>query len=239
MVDGGESLDVETFVVRVARDGVDIEAFEEEDADADVGFHVGGEPDLVVEIGLLEDEAGTLLEIGEQAADKAEIADEVGLETNDFASFFVDPDDAGQFLDDFFDDIAGLVFGIGLEIEDEDVFAVETFAARVDELAGAKKGFDADVIVIFFIFPFFPGFFLLGLFFGFALLDVGDFLLRFLVFFFLFFGAEWCAVFFDESGDLIAMQVKEGVFLNLGFLGTAVFFQLGFLLDARAGVIFL
>jgi hypothetical protein len=32
----------------------------EEDANADVGFFIGGEPDFVVEIGLLEDEAGSL-----------------------------------------------------------------------------------------------------------------------------------------------------------------------------------
>ena len=60
LVDGGEGLDVEAFVVGVAGGGVDVEAFHEEDADADVGFFVGGEPDLVAEVGLFEEEVGSL-----------------------------------------------------------------------------------------------------------------------------------------------------------------------------------
>lgn len=51
-----------------------------------MGFLVGGEPDFVVEIGLLEDEAGTFLEIGEEAAGDAEVADEIGFETGDLVS---------------------------------------------------------------------------------------------------------------------------------------------------------
>src|ERR1700675_1272861 len=58
LVDGGEGLDVEAFVVGVVGGGVEVEAFHEEDADAYMGFHVGGEPDFAVEVGLLEDEAG-------------------------------------------------------------------------------------------------------------------------------------------------------------------------------------
>jgi hypothetical protein len=54
--DGGEGLDVEAFEVGVAGGGVDVEAFDWEDAD--VGFFVSGEPDFIVEVGLLEDEAG-------------------------------------------------------------------------------------------------------------------------------------------------------------------------------------
>ena len=206
-VDGGESLDVEAFVVGVASGGVDVEAFHEEDADADVGFHVGGEPDFVVEIGLLEDEAGAFLEIGEESAGDAEVADKIGFEAGDFVSLLVNPDDTGKFVDNFFHHFVGLKFGIGLEVEDEDVLAAEAFAAGVDELGGAKKGFDADIGVVFVLLflCFFLGFFVLGFFFGFALLDFRDFFLGFLVFFLLLFVAERLAIFFDEGGDFVAV----------------------------------
>jgi hypothetical protein len=102
-----------------------------------VGFLVGGEPDFVVEIGLFEDEAGAFLEIGEEAAGDVEVADEIAFEAGDFVGLLVDPDDAGEFVNDFFDHFVGLEFGIRLEIEDENVAAAEAFAARVDELRGA------------------------------------------------------------------------------------------------------
>ena len=150
-VDGGDTFDVEFFVVGVAGDGVDLESLHQQDADADVGFFVGGEPDFVVDIGLLENEAGSLLQIGEEAAGEAEVADEIGFEASDVVGLFVDPDDAGEFVDDFFDQFVRLEFGIGLEIENQNVLAAETFAARIDELAGAQKGFDADVIIVIFL----------------------------------------------------------------------------------------
>ena len=75
---------------------------------------------------------------------------------------FVDPDDAGEFVDDFFDHFVGLEFGIGLKVEDEYVLAAKTFAARVDELGGAEEGFDANVIVVLVFLSFFFCFFVLG-----------------------------------------------------------------------------
>lgn len=155
MVDGREGLDVEAFVVGVTRHGVDVEAFHQEDADADVGFFVGGEPDFVVEIGLFENEAGAFLKIGEEAAGDAEVADEIGFETGDFVSLLVDPDDAGEFVDDFLDHFVRLEFGIGLEVEDENVLSAKALTARVDELGGAEEGFDADVIVVLIFLSFF------------------------------------------------------------------------------------
>jgi hypothetical protein len=43
LVDGGEGLDVEAFVIGVTRHCVDVEAFHWRDADTDVGFFVGGD----------------------------------------------------------------------------------------------------------------------------------------------------------------------------------------------------
>ena len=119
-------------------------------------------------------------------------------------------------MDDFFDEFVRLEFGIGLEVEDENVLAAETFAARIHELAGTEKGFDADVIfVIFFVFAFLFGFFFFGIFLGFVFLDFFDGFLSFLVFFFLFVFAERFAVFFGQRGDFVAVEVEEAVFLRL------------------------
>ena len=170
-----------------------------------MGFGVGGEPDFVVEVGLLEDEAGTFLEIGEEAAGNVEVADEIGFEAGDFVGLLVDPDDAGEFMDDFFDHFVGLEFGIGLEVEHQDVAAAETFAARVHKLGGTQEGFDANVIVVLFFFTFFLGLFVFCFLFGFALLDFRDFLLGLLVFLLLLFVAQGFAVFFDERGDFVAV----------------------------------
>src|SRR5208282_2257160 len=103
------------------------------------------EPNFVVEELLLENKAGAFLQVGNEAAAEFHVANEVGFEAGDIVGFFVDPNDAGELLDDFFFEFAGLEFGIGLEIKDQDVLAAKTFAAGIDELAGAKKGFDADV----------------------------------------------------------------------------------------------
>ena len=117
LVDASYAFYVELFVVGVAGYGVDLESLHHEDADTDVGLFVSGEPDFVVNVGLLEGEAGSLLQIGDEAAGETEIADEVGFEARDVMCFFVDPDYAGQFVDDFFGELVGLEFGIGLEIE--------------------------------------------------------------------------------------------------------------------------
>jgi hypothetical protein len=56
LVDCGKSFDIEAFVVGVADGFVDVKAFDQEDADANVDFRVGGQPDFAVEIGMLENE---------------------------------------------------------------------------------------------------------------------------------------------------------------------------------------
>ncbi len=66
-------------------------------------FFVSWQPDFVVDVGLFEDDASAFLEVGEKAASKFHIVDEEGVEADDVEGFFVNPDYAAEFLDDFFD----------------------------------------------------------------------------------------------------------------------------------------
>jgi len=165
-----------------------------------VSLFVGRQPDFIVGVGLLKYKACSLLQVCDHATSEAKIADEVGFEPRDVVRFFVNPDYAGKFVDDFFGELVGLEFGIRLEIEDKDVLAAKTFAARIDKLSGAEKGFDADVLILFvfiFIFAFLFLLFFLRVFFRFVFLDVFDGLLRLLVFFLLLLVAERLAVLLD------------------------------------------
>ncbi len=83
-----------------------------------MGFFVSREPDFVVDVGLLENEARSLLKVGDHAAGEAEIADKVGFEARDVVRLFVDPNYAGQLVGKFFDEFVRFEFRVGLEIED-------------------------------------------------------------------------------------------------------------------------
>ena len=200
-------------------------------------FFICREPDFVVDVGLFEDDAGALLEIGEEAAGKFHVVDEEGVEADDIEGFFVYPDNAAEFLDDFFDQGAGFEFGVGLEVEDQDVLAAEAFAAGIDELAGAEESVYGDIFVFFFLLFLLVllagGCFLVGTFF-----EIVNFLQDAGVFLFLGFGAEGLAVDFHESGDFGAVEVEEGGFADVGLFGLAVAFVFGFFFDLGAGVIF-
>src|ERR1700684_64973 len=133
-----------------------------------------------------------------------------------------------------------LEFGIRLKIEDEDILPAETFAARIDELGGAKKRFDSDiVIIVFLVFALFLLFFLFRVLLGFIFLDVFDGLLRLLVFLILFLFAQRLAIFLGQRRDFVAIEIEESVFVRLvlgDFAGLVVF---GFFLIARTGVVLL
>ena len=92
--DGGDAIHVEFFVVGIARDSVDLESLHQQDANANVGFFVRREPDFVVDVALLEDEARSLLQIRNDAARKSEIPDKIGLEPRDVVRFLINPDHA-------------------------------------------------------------------------------------------------------------------------------------------------
>jgi hypothetical protein len=112
---------------------------------------VGREPDFVVYEGLFEHDAGTLLQIGEEAAGNFHVVDEEGVEAHDIEGFLVNPDYAAEFLDDFFHEAVRFEFGVGLEVENQDVLAAETFAPRIDELAGAEERVYGDIFLLIFL----------------------------------------------------------------------------------------
>ena len=110
--------------------------------------------------------------------------------------FLVDPDYAGEFLDDFFDEFVGLVVWIGLEVEDQDVLTAKALAAWIYELADAQEGLNTDVVVLAF-FSLFLGFFFFRFLLFVRFLNVFDFFLGFIVFLALLFIAEGLVVFFS------------------------------------------
>jgi hypothetical protein len=169
-----------------------------------VNFFVGWQPNFVVNVSLFEDDAGALLEVRQEAPGNFNVVDEESVEADDIEGFFVDPDDAAEFLNDFFYESAGFELGVGLEVEDQDVLAAEAFAAGIDELAGAKEGVDGDVFIFFFLL------FLLVLLAGVGFLVRAFFQIVNLlqdagVLFFLSFGVQRLAVDFHERGDFGAV----------------------------------
>ncbi len=180
--DGRDGFHVEFFVVGVARYGVDLEAFYKQDADADVRLFVRRKPDLVVYEFLLHDEAGAFLEIRKKASGEFHVADEIGFEPGYVMGLFVDPDDAGKFLDNFFNEFVRLEFRIGLEVEDQDILAAKAFAPGIYELRDVEEDFDAWFVIVFFALTSFLVLLFLGVSLGLSLLDIFDFLLCGLVF---------------------------------------------------------
>ena len=146
-------------------------------------LEIGRQPDLVVDKGLLEDKTRSSLQIGKQAPGKLHVANKVSFQPRDIVGLFIDPNNAGELLDNSFLQFVRLELGIGLEIENQDVLTAKTLAARVNKLAGTQENFDSRILLIvtlsfLFVFLFF-GFFL-----GLALLVLLNALLDLLVFFF-------------------------------------------------------
>src|SRR5262249_10567963 len=89
-----ECFDIKAFVIRIAGYFVDLKALQEQDTRTEVGFFIGGKPDFVVDEGLLENKAGTFLQIGDEPPSQANVFDEVCFEAGDVVGFFVNPHDA-------------------------------------------------------------------------------------------------------------------------------------------------
>src|ERR1700730_11851086 len=90
-----------------------------------------------------------------------------------------------DFLHDFFHQLVGLEFGVGLEIEDQNVLAAEALATRIHKLARPQEYLNPRLILLVAL-PLFLGLFFFGFLFGLALLQLLDPFLRLLVFLFLF-----------------------------------------------------
>ena len=153
-------------------------------------------------------------------------------------SLLVDPHHSSKFLHDLFHQPVRLEFGVGLEIEDQNVLAAEALAPRIHKLARAQEDLDPRLILLFAL-PFFLGLFFFGFLFGLALLQLLDPFLGLLVFLFLFRVAQRLAVLLHHRGYLFSVQVEESVFRDLALLYFAVALELGLFLRARSRVVFL
>src|SRR5579859_7792574 len=204
-----------------------------------MGFFVSGKPDFIIDEGLFVDEAGAFLEIREQPAADFRVAHKIGFDARDLMGFFIHPDDTGQFLYDALNERARFILGIWLEIEDENVFSAETLAARIDELADAKKDFDSRVVLVFILFlrAFLFPFFFLGFLFGLLLLNFLNAFSRALVFFFLFLRIERFAILGDERGDFLAVEIEKSVIVDFVLGDFAVLVHLRFVFGAPAGIV--
>src|SRR5215472_3255482 len=236
--DRRKRLHVESLVVRVARHEAHLKSLHQQNPGTDVALHIGRQPDFIVDKRLLEDKTRSSLHIGKQAPGKLHVANEVSLQPRDIVGLFINPNNAGELLDNFFFQFAGLELGVGLEIEHQDVLSPKALPPRVNELAGTQENFDSGILLVvllslLFVFLFF------GFFFGLALLVLLNALLDPLVFFFLLFFAKRLAVLFHQRGDLVAIQIKERGFARVALLHFSVSVVFGFVFRLRARVVLL
>src|SRR5262249_17400229 len=117
---------------------------------------------------------------------------------------FVDPDHSGQLLHHFLYQLLGLIFGVGFEIENQDVLSTEALAPRVYKLAGAKENFNSWIFFLLFL-SFVAGLLLLGFFLALTFLDFLDAFAGFLVFFVLFGVGQCLAVFLNKRRYFLAV----------------------------------
>ncbi len=95
--DRGERLNVEFLVIPIPRHDTGLDPFHQQEAHSDVRFHVGRQPHLVIHEPLFVDEAGTLLQIRQQAAGNFHVAGEIRFQPRHVARFFVHPNNTGVF----------------------------------------------------------------------------------------------------------------------------------------------
>ena len=200
-------------------------------------FHESGEPNFIIHKSLLENEARPLLKIGQESGAKAHVTHEMSLEAHHVFGFFVDPHHARELFDNALIQLPGLVFGVGLKIEDEDILAAEALVPRIHEPGDSQKDLNARIFVVFGILAFLFGLFLLLLLLL-LFLHLLDEFVRFIVFLLLLVFAERLAVFFHESGDFFAFQIEECVFVDFFPGDSAGLIVFDLFLGAGAGVVF-
>src|SRR5260370_14180661 len=234
--DGRKRFHVEFLIVPIARHDAGLDPFHQQEAHADVRLHVSRQPYLVVHKGLLENEAGALLQIRQQAAGNFHVACKIRFQPGYVVRLFVHPNDSGEFLRKFFHQFVRLEFGIGLEIEHQHVLSAESFPARIHELARAQEYFDSR-LVFFVALPLFLCLLFFRFFLGLALLVFLDALFRLLVFFFLFIRAQWLSVLFHQRGDFLTVEIEKRVLVGLALLHPTVAFEFSLFLGLRSSVV--
>ncbi len=129
----------------------------------------------------------------------------------------VDPDGAGEFMEDGFAGGVGFGPGVAGEVDGDGGAVVDELAAGVGEGAELEHAGEGDLVLA-------VGVGLVALCVGFvaAFFGFGDFLVDALVFFFLFFGGEVFAVFFEQAGYADAVEPEDFEFAGVVFLGVAV-----------------
>src|SRR5207302_1707138 len=225
--DGREGLHIEFLVVPIPRHDTGLDSFHEQEAHSNVSLHVGRQPHFVIHKRLLENEAGALLKIRQQAAADFHVAGEIGFQPRHVVRLLVHPNDSGEFLHYFFNQFVGLEFRIRLEIENQHVLPAKTLPPRIHKLARAQEYLNPRLI-FFLALPFFLGLLFFRLFLGGALLVFLDTLLRLLVFLFLFCVAQRLAVFFHQRSDLIPVEIEKRVLVDFVLFCAPVTFEFRF-----------
>ena len=209
-----------------------VEVEEEEEAEGAGAGEVGGEPDVVVDFGLLHGEAGALADASDESGGDLEGLGEVALGADNFGVLLVDPDGAGEVAEDFFGAVAGFGVRVAGVIRGDGVAAGDLDAAGVGEGAELEHAGDGDFVVAARV-----GLFALAVVFGAAVFYFADFLVDAVVFLFEVVDGEGCAVLADELADGDAVDPEDVVRLGLLFFGAAVAVGLGDGLDLAIDVV--
>ncbi len=121
-----------------------MESSDEEGFRRKVSFPVGGKPDFVVDLLLLEDKGRAALD-REQPSSEPERTPDAGFEPHHLFGLFVHPRDPHQRLQHFLQAVADQGVRLRLKVENDHVLAAKAFASRVDETSDAKKARNPDV----------------------------------------------------------------------------------------------
>src|ERR1700682_2663257 len=209
-----EGFDIKFFIVGVSGDFIDIKTLDERDAHPDVRFLVAGQPNFIIDVGLLEDEAGAFVKRGQQAASHFKIVREIRFETHYIMCLLVDPNNSDKLLQKSFAEIAGLVVWITLKVKYENILSTKTLVPWIDKLASTQDRRDPDVITLF---PFVFGFVALGLLLSPATAPTLNFLnmlLHPLIFFLLLVFIQRVVVLLDQRADFASLEVKDLIFVD-------------------------
>jgi len=170
------------------------------------------EPDFVVDAGLLDEDARSLVQAGQEQPERNRV-DALNVELLPLRFVFVDPGAEAKFGQDFGFFKMGRVSGTGLAVDDVGIAAVEGFDTNEGEVVSVGD-FAYKLAALFAVFFFFLGA-LSTIFFGFVLALLNQ-LLNFFFFLFGVFIGERFVIFGDQALDLVAVEFHDFRGLDLG-----------------------